>query len=174
MNATGNADDSRSIRRLALAGIPWDENSSYQRGLSEAPPLIRAALFSEASGPRSESGMEFQASDFFDAGDCPVRGGVEMLVEIERIGELLTQNSRPISLGGDHAITYPILKAFARHYRDLTVLLFDANSDLYDNYQGNRYSHACPFARTMEEELVTRLVQVGIRILDREQRKQAK
>ncbi len=61
--------------RIALAGIPWDENSSYLRGTSEAPPLIRAALFSEASGLRSESGLEFSPDLFFDAGDLPVRPG---------------------------------------------------------------------------------------------------
>ena len=91
--------------------------------------------------------MEFQTNDFFDAGDVPVRSGVAMLTEIENfIGKLLQQNLRPISLGGDHAVTYPIVKAFARKYRELTILLFDAHSDLYDTYQGNRYSHACPFA----------------------------
>src|SRR5262249_41150662 len=87
--------------------------------------------------------------------------------------KLLAQDLRPLSLGGDHAVSYPILKAFAGKYRDLTVLLFDAHSDLYDSYQGNRYSHACPFARVMEERLVTRLVQVGVRTLNREQREQA-
>src|SRR6201995_5851604 len=97
--------------QLAIAGIPWDENSSFLRGASEAPPLIRAALFSEASGLRSESGIEFQVGDFFDAGDVPVGSGVAMLTEIESfIGKLLTQNFRPISLGGDHSISYPILK----------------------------------------------------------------
>lgn len=111
--------------------------------------------------------MEFQTNDFFDAGDVPVRSGVAMLTEIENfIGKLLQQNLRPISLGGDHAVTYPIVKAFARKYRELTILLFDAHSDLYDTYQGNRYSHACPFARIMEEGLAKRVVQLGIRTLN--------
>lgn len=162
-------------RNLALAGIPWDEFSSFCRGASEAPRLIRAALFSEAFGLRSESGLEFEPDDFFDAGDVPIRSGVGMLAEIEGfIGNLLAQELRPISLGGDHAVTYPIVKGFARKYPELTVLLFDAHADLYDSYQGNRYSHACPFARVMEEGLAKRLVQVGIRTLNRTQREQAK
>lgn len=175
MMNTGNENDLRSVSRLALAGIPWDENSSFMRGASEAPSLIRATFFSEASGLRSEGGIEFHASDFFDAGDVPLRSGVAMLNEIEGfIGKLLDQNLHPISLGGDHTVSYPILKAFARKYNDLTVLLFDAHSDLYDIYQDNRYSHACPFARVMEEGLVKRLVEVGIRTLNRSQREQAK
>src|SRR5689334_14269823 len=96
-NASEKSDNARRDRQLALAGIPWDENSSFARGASEAPPLIRAALFSEASGLRSESGIEFQASDFFDAGDVPLRGGMEMLAEIESfIRKLLAQEWRPL------------------------------------------------------------------------------
>ena len=174
MTATEQINVPGSGPRLALAGIPWDENSSHLRGASKAPPLIRAALFSEAFGLRSESGKEFEPDDFFDAGDVPVGSGVAMLDEIEGfIGNLLAQDLRPISLGGDHAVTYPIVKAFARKYPELTVLLFDAHADLYDIYQDNRYSHACPFARVMEEGLAKRLVQVGIRTLNRTQREQA-
>lgn len=160
--------------RIALAGVPWDENSSFLRGSSEAPPLIRAALFSEASGLRSESGLEFDPDVFVDAGDVPARTGREMLAEIERfITALLDQDLRPLSLGGDHAVTYPIIKAFSRKYPNLTILQFDAHSDLYDIFEGNRHSHACPFARIMEEGLAQRLVQVGVRTLNRHQREQA-
>ena len=64
-------------------------------------------------------------------------------------------------------MTYPIIKAFGRKYRDLTILQFDAHADLYDTFEGNRYSHACPFARIMEEGLAKRLVQIGVRTLNR-------
>ena len=162
------------LSKVALAGVPWDENSSFLRGASEAPPLIRAALFSEASGLRSESGLEFDPDVFVDAGDVPARTGREMLAEIERfITALLDQDLRPLSLGGDHAVTYPIIKAFSRKYPNLTILQFDAHSDLYDIFEENRHSHACPFARIMEEGLAQRLVQVGVRTLNRHQREQA-
>lgn len=163
------------LSKVALAGVPWDENSSFLRGASEAPPLIRAALFSQASGLRSEGGLEFTPDRFFDAGDVPVRSGGKMLEEIESfVAALLDQDLPPIFLGGDHAVTYPILKAFRRKYRELTILQFDAHTDLYDIFEGNRYSHACPFARIMEEGLADRLVQVGIRTLNGHQREQAK
>ncbi len=161
--------------RIALAGVPWDENSSSLRGSSAAPPLIRAALFSDASGLRSESGIDFEPDVFVDTGDVPVRSDREMLEEIEGfIAALLAEHFRPISLGGDHAVTYPVIKAFSRKYHDLAILHFDAHSDLYDVFEGNRYSHACPFARIMEEGLAKRLVQVGVRTLNRHQREQAK
>jgi len=159
---------------IAIAGIPWDEHSSFMRGPSEAPPLIRAALFSQASGLRSESGIDFPPDLFVDAGDVPVLTGRAMLAAIEDfIAALLDRDLSPLSLGGDHAVTYPIVKAFSRKYRDLTILQFDAHADLYDTFEGNRYSHACPFARIMEEGLVKRLVQVGVRTLNGHEQEKA-
>ena len=70
-------------------------------------------------------------------------------------------------------MTYPIIKAFSRKYRDLTILQFDAHADLYDTFEGNRYSHACPFARIMEEGLAKRLVQIGVRTLNGHEQAQA-
>jgi arginase len=79
---------------------------------------------------------------------------------------------RPIALGGDHSITYPIMRAVAKRHPGLTILHIDAHGDLYDDFEGDRYSHACPFARIMEEGLAARLVQVGIRTLTPHQREQ--
>ena len=70
-------------------------------------------------------------------------------------------------------MTYPAVRAVARAHGPLTILHVDAHSDLYDVFEGDRYSHACPFARIMEEGLATRLVQVGIRTMNRHQRDQA-
>ena len=92
----------------------------------------------------------------------------------DSISTLLSDGLAPIALGGDHSITYPIVKAFARKFPDLSILHFDAHPDIYDEFQGNRYSHACPFARIMEEKLVKRLVQVGIRTATTHQREQIK
>jgi agmatinase len=77
-------------------------------------------------------------------------------------------------LGGDHSITYPALRAFHRVYPRLSILHVDAHPDLYDEFEGDRYSHACPFARIMEEGLATRLVQVGIRTMSGHQAEQAR
>lgn len=157
----------------AIIGIPWDEHSSYLRGPAEAPPLIREAFACESANLWSESGVDFGASPMHDAGDVELLAGVTALAKIEAsLAELLDRGYAPISLGGDHAITYPILRAFAKHHPRLSLLHFDAHPDLYDEFQGNRYSHACPFARIMEEGLVERLVQVGIRTANGHQRAQ--
>jgi agmatinase len=157
----------------ALIGIPWDENSSFIRGPAEAPPIIRAAFASESANLWSESGIDFGAEPMHDAGDIEQASGLTMIDRItESIAALLDQNFLPISLGGDHAITYPVVKAFAKKFPRLSILHFDAHPDIYDEFQGNRYSHACPFARIMEEGLVERLVQIGIRTTTGHQREQ--
>lgn len=158
--------------KLALIGFRYDENSSYMKGASEAPPQIRAALRSEAWNLVSENGTELD-NIFFDAGDVepPASGDMALLIE-NSISTLLNDGLAPISLGGDHSITYPIVRAFARKYRHLSILHFDAHPDLYDSFQGNRMSHASPFARIMEEQLVKRLVQVGVRTATAHQREQ--
>lgn len=118
--------------------------------------------------------MDYDELDLVDAGDLPRLSGNYMLLEIEdNVGALLDQGRRVISLGGDHSITYPVLRAYAKRYPDLSLLHVDAHSDLYDDYQDNPYSHASPFARIMEEGLVKRLVQVGIRTMTRHLREQA-
>ena len=88
------------------------------------------------------------------------------------VAGVLGNGAKPLVLGGDHSITYPVLRAF-RDRGPLTILHFDAHGDLYDHYEGDRYSHACPFARVMEEGLAVRLIQVGLRTLTPHQREQS-
>ena len=90
------------------------------------------------------------------------------------VSSLLARGATPIVLGGDHSITYPVMRAFHRHLIGLTIVHFDAHGDLYDEFEGDRFSHACPFARIMEEGLASRLLQVGIRTLTAHQRDQAR
>jgi agmatinase len=151
--------------KLAIIGIRYDENSSFTKGAADAPPQIRAALRSDAWNLTSENGTDLSAdSTFFDAGDIEPVSGSDMNTLIENsVYTLIADGLSPISLGGDHSITHPIVRAFARKYKDMSVLHFDAHPDIYDSYQGNRNSHASPFARIMEQKLVRRLVQVGIR-----------
>ena len=162
-----------------LLGIPLDANSSYLRGSAHAPATIRQAWRSDASNKWSELGVDVGTPGAFaDAGDLPLTNSRERnredFSEIERaVGELLEKREQPVLLGGDHSVTFPILRAFAALYPDLTIVHFDAHPDLYDEFDGSRLSHACPFARIMEESLVRRLLQIGIRTLNRHQREQA-
>jgi arginase len=178
MLAHMNDDQNSGLKRLqvAIIGLPFDENSSFLRGAAGAPPVIRSALHSDAGHLWTESGIDLGAGSLlYDAGDVAVGSGADMNTTIDgAIASLLQQDFLPLSLGGDHAVTVPIMRTVARKYPRVNILHFDAHSDIYDEFQGNRYSHACPFARIMEEGLAQRLVQVGIRTLNGHQREQVK
>jgi len=161
--------------QVAVAGLPWDEQSSFMRGAALAPAHIRDVLHDGSANLCTEHGADLGAtSGWTDVGDVPLTSGPAVLAEIEgAIDALVERGARVLSLGGDHAITYPVLRAYARAHPRLTVLHIDAHPDLYDQFEGSRLSHACPFARVMEERLVSRLVQVGIRTMTPHQREQA-
>jgi arginase len=156
-----------------LLGVPLDNNSSYLRGAADAPPLIREAFRCDSSNSSTESGSELGAESVLDAGDLelPADGAFTAIEDAVRV--LLDKDQAPVCLGGDHSITYPILRAFGKRFSELTIVHFDAHPDLYDEFQGNRCSHACPFARIMEEGLAKRLIQIGIRTMNAHQLKQA-
>lgn len=160
--------------RLSLLGIPHDDNSSFMKGPAEAPPLIREKLFCDAYGEFSESGIEICGNDrIVDHGDMRFDGASDPWELIEaKVAGILESGAPLISLGGDHAITHPIMRGVRRHHPKLTILHIDAHPDIYDVYQGNSRSHACPFARIMEERLADRLIQVGLRSVNDHHRQQ--
>lgn len=161
---------------VAIIGIPYDDKSSYLKGPAKGPQAIREASTSKMINAWTELGVNIETDiKMTDLGDLDVSGHfLEVFSRIEeKIGAVLSNGIVPIVLGGDHSISYPIVKAFWRKYGDLDILDFDAHADLYDELYGDRYSHACPFARILEDGLVQNIVQVGIRTANSEHRKQA-
>lgn len=167
--------DSLQNNMIAVVGIPCDQNSSYRRGAALAPGRIRESFYSESANLWTENGIDLGANKSWQfVGDAYLPDNDTAFDDIEKtLDQMLQKGTRPISLGGDHAITYPILRAFAKHHGQLNILQFDAHPDLYDELDSNRHSHACPFARIMEEKLAQRLVQVGIRTITGHQSQQA-
>jgi len=158
------------MRKIILQGILFDEKSSYMRGPALAPPLIRKAYNSASANYFAESRLEIRPDLFDDKGDFEISD----YFDIEKISARNLEKGIPLlTLGGDHSITYPILKAFAKTYGPMDILHIDAHADLYDDFEGDKYSHACPFARIMENGFASRLVQVGIRTLSAHQKEQA-
>ena len=162
-------------KRVVILGLPLDENSSYLRGPAEAPATIREALHSGSSNLCSESGLDLACEPgFADDGDLSLPQGEKAFDAIaSAVGERLDAGARVLALGGDHSVTVGTVRAFAQRHPGLEILHLDAHPDLYDEFAGSRDSHACPFARIMEERLARRLVQVGIRTMNRHQREQA-
>ncbi len=159
---------------VALIGLMSDGNSSFLAGAATAPVTIRQALHSGSSNLGSELGVDLDHNPrFVDTGDRQIANVTESFLTIEtHINEILARGALPLVLGGDHAITYPVMRAMCKANGPLSILHFDAHPDLYDDYDGNPFSHASPFARIMEQGLARRLVQVGIRTLNQHQREQ--
>ena len=175
MNINDILGQNMTSKSVSVVGVPYDEQSSFMKGPAKAPPKIREAFNSDSTNKCTESGLDLsQQTSFFDLGDLELKKGLNTLGYIEHIyQELLEKQVRVLSLGGDHAVTLPIIQAYEKHYSNFNILHFDAHPDLYDDLQGNRYSHACPFARIMEEGLIKNLVQVGIRTMTPHQQEQA-
>jgi arginase len=161
--------------RATLLGIPFDAHSSFLRGPALAPEQIREAMHSPSSNLSTEHGIDLGADRrWHDAGDVTIGSTASFLEDVEKaVGELLDRGTRVLSLGGDHSVTLPILRAYGKRHAGLEALHLDAHPDLYDELDGDRYSNGCPFARALEEGLLGRLTQVGIRTFNLHQRQQA-
>jgi agmatinase len=164
-----------AIPTLSLIGAPTDRHSSFLRGAAAAPAAIRAALASEHTNLAAENGVEIGEEVLVeDAGDLPL---LEAEGDHERIRDgvagALARGRIPLLLGGDHSVSFPAVEAAAARHGPVSILHFDAHPDLYDDFEGNPLSHASPFARIMERGVAGRLVQVGIRTLNRHCRAQA-
>lgn len=163
---------------VTLIGVPWDEGSSFMRGAAAGPAAIRAALAGPSSNLSTESGPDLvPGTTLIDAGDMGLpagdAAGAADAIAAAAAG-LLASGHPLLALGGDHSITFPLVRAHAARTGGLAILHVDAHPDLYDDFDGNRFSHASPFARIMEAGLASRLVQVGIRTLNDAQRPQVR
>jgi arginase len=154
--------------KIAVLGVPFDEKSSYLRGAAQGPAAVRAVSTGKCYCGWTELGVNLEEDTVLvDLGDVDTSGDMDKsfaLIE-KGVAAILDKGAVPIVLGGDHSITYPVLKAFARRFKPLDVLHFDAHPDLYDDLYGDRLSHACPFARIVEDGLAASVVQVGVRAI---------
>jgi agmatinase len=162
--------------KILLLGLPYDESSSFMQGTAAAPKKVREALYSPATTLWTETGFDLSIGEcLIDAGDMEIGMAQDSFGEIFAAALAIAETDiKPIFIGGDHFVTWPVIRALSTKYHDLTILHLDAHPDLYDELDGNRNSHACPFARIMEENIVARLVQVGIRGMTGHQREQAR
>ena len=162
---------------ISLLGIPLDANSSHRRGCAAGPAAMREALHSGSGNHVTEATVDVVAQ-LDDVGDVALANETGSAADADAItaavADELARDRCVLSVGGDHSVTYPILRAFRDHVRaPLTVVHVDAHPDLYDDLDGNPLSHASPFARAFEEGCMARLVQLGIRTATPHQREQA-
>ncbi|MEZ7197725.1 agmatinase [Pseudodesulfovibrio karagichevae] len=158
------------MRRIPVIGVPLDHNSSYLRGPARGPFSLVEALHCDSANLWSETG--FDLGPVLDHQGALALGDPDTAFSVIEEAAAEVGAVRPIFLGGDHSVTYPLVRGLKRAVGDFAILHFDAHPDCYHEFEGNPHSHACPFARIMEEGLCTRLVSVGIRTAHGHQREQ--
>ena len=153
---------------VALVGIPYDGGTSYRTGARFGPRAVREQSSLIRPWNPVLKVHPFEKLRVADCGDVDV---VPISIERtyaaieQRIVELTSRGAVPVSVGGDHSVTLPILRALARRHGRLGIVHFDAHPDTWDEYFGSKFFHGTPFRRAVEEGLVDpgRMIQIGIR-----------
>ncbi|WP_020681177.1 agmatinase [Marinobacterium rhizophilum] len=154
---------------IGLIGVPWDGGTTNRAGARHGPRQMRD-LSSLMRRFHPTFGIDpYALANCADLGDTPVNPIVieDTLERVERFyRQVVEQGIVPLSAGGDHLVSLPILRALAARHGPLGMVHFDAHTDTFDRYFGGcKYTHGTPFRRAVEEGLLdpTRIVQIGIR-----------
>jgi agmatinase len=153
---------------VAIVGIPYDGGTSYRTGARFGPREIRAqsSMIRPYSHPQRVSPFErLRIADYGDIDVVPI--SIERTFDaIEReVAPLLEAGVVPVSVGGDHSISLPILRAVSRRHGPVGLVHFDSHTDCWDQYFGSKYFHGTMFRRAVEEGVIDprRTIQLGIR-----------
>ncbi|HSG91739.1 MAG TPA: agmatinase, partial [Pseudomonadales bacterium] len=152
---------------IALAGVPFDLGATGRNGQRAGPAQVREMSRLIRQVNASTRVAPFEVCRVGDVGDAPVKV-FDLMGTLDAIAAFYAAvhdaGAVPVSAGGDHTVTLPILRGIARN-GPLACIQFDAHADTLDELVGNRYNHATPFRRAVEEGLIDprRTVQVGLR-----------
>jgi agmatinase len=152
----------------AIVGVPFDTGGTYRVGARFGPSGIRQeSMLLRPYNPALAVNI-FEQLSVIDYGDLPVTPGyfAESNQQIAAgASAIIAAGVTPIFLGGDHSVSWPLLRAAAGRYGPLALVHFDAHSDLWPGYFGGKDTHGTPFRRAIEEQLIdpARSVQVGLR-----------
>ena len=153
---------------IALVGVPFDGGVTHRSGARHGPRAVREQSTLLRRINSATMVAPFDTARVRDLGDCWLEFPYELegaLAEIATYyGDLHAAGAVPVSVGGDHSISLPILRGIASH-RPVGMIHIDAHCDTGDDYMGSRFHHGAPFRRAVEEGLLDprRVIQIGIR-----------
>ncbi len=162
----------RKARNLLVLGIPWDKSSSYRFGSVQGPDYIRKSTSSKVYNSFTETGTDLnQRWNIIDLGnvDTEVKDLDEIIDNIRYRLNQYRKEEPILFLGGDHLVTYLCMHAI--NPSTTGIIYFDAHPDLYNEYEGDKYSHACVIRRILDNTQINPqdIVQIGIRASTKEQ-----
>ncbi|THD73895.1 agmatinase [Thalassobius vesicularis] len=153
---------------VGLIGVPWDSGTTNRPGPRHGPRQMRDASTMIRAQHLLSGVRPFEAMNCADLGDvgpnpADIRDSMDRITAFYR--QVVGAGIRPLTAGGDHLTTLPVLRAVAAD-GPLGLIHFDSHTDLYHSYfNGQMYTHGTPFRRAVEEGLLDprRMVQIGIR-----------
>ncbi|MBZ4687226.1 MAG: agmatinase [Clostridia bacterium] len=160
----GSCEDFKTTK-VALIGVPMDFTVSFRPGARSGPGRIRevSEVLEEYSPLRNRELSEVPFSDLGDL-DLPWGNVEKSLGIIEKAANFcLKERKKPFFLGGEHLITWPIVKSIYKEYKDLKVIQFDAHADLREDYLGEKFSHATVMRQICNVIGPENVYQLGIR-----------
>ncbi|MFN3147746.1 MAG: agmatinase [Paracoccaceae bacterium] len=153
---------------VGLVGVPWDGGTTNRPGPRHGPRQLRDASTMIRAQNAATGVRPFEAMNCADLGDVGPNPA-DLMDSLDRVTRfydgLVAAGIRPLTAGGDHLVSLPILRALARP-GPLGMVHFDSHTDLFHSYfGGTMYTHGTPFRRAVEEGLLdpARVVQIGIR-----------
>jgi len=151
-----------------FVGIPIDIGTSNRPGARFGPRNIRAESCLLRPYNMATRAAPFDSMQVADIGDVAVNNfNLQKSLDIieQAYEEILSNNCTPLTLGGDHTIVLPILRAMKRKFGPIGLIHVDAHADINDEMFGEKYAHGTPFRRAVEEKLIdcTRVFQIGLR-----------
>lgn len=153
---------------IGLIGVPWDGGTTNRPGARHGPRQVRDISTMVRNVNRASGLKPFSICNCADLGDTPVNP-VDLMDSLHRIhafyDKVCAAGITPLSVGGDHLVSLPILRALAKN-GPIGMVHFDAHTDTWDGYFGGfKYTHGTPFRRAIEEGLLDpkRTIQIGIR-----------
>lgn len=153
---------------IVVLPIPFDKTSTWMKGADKGPAaLIEASQYLEFYDIETRS--EVIDKGIFTAPAIQAPTSEILLKKTESaVSNYLADNKFVVSLGGEHSVSVGVIKSYADHYKNLSVLHLDAHADSRDSYEGSRYNHACVIARA--RECTKNIISVGIRSMDASER----
>ena len=157
-------DSDYSRASIVILPVPFDKTSTWIKGADKGPAaIIEASRYLEFYDIETDS--EVFKKGIFTARPIQSSSSSVLIKKTDSaVSKYLKDNKLVVTLGGEHSISIGIIKSYARHYRNLSVLHLDAHADSRESYEGSRYNHACVIARA--REYTSNIVSVGIRSMD--------
>ena len=167
-NYFADAESDFDNAQFVIFGVPYDKTSSFRPGASQGPKKIRESSWNFETY-NIQTAVDLRDIKFHDYGDLNVNDDTpqKMVEKVKKFtAMLLSKNKFPIALGGEHSITPGIIQTFTK---DIAVVVLDAHIDFRNQYENEKFNHACVIRRISDHVNIKNIAVLGIRSAEKEE-----